>query len=238
MKTSDPKVVALRAKVDAAQQELDMAIAFHEVWKPAAYDTDLHARMGVSYATQTFNITRTALRREMVLALARLWDRRPEAVGMQAIAANVGNKSVMDVLVAERSANMGIPGAADQVREEMDKKAKAVLALVVKYDRGGSHAAGLKKLITLRNERLAHRQTVPVAVTGDNVDDAEIEAFYQDNLRLINILLSLVKGQAYDPEDTAGIFRHYAGHFWAAARGEQTEGHPNYRGRPGQLPAG
>ena len=39
-----------------------MAIAFHEVWKPAAYDTDLHARMGVSYATQAFNITRTALR--------------------------------------------------------------------------------------------------------------------------------------------------------------------------------
>ena len=42
----------LRAEVRAALQEFDMAIAFHEVWKPAAYDKSLHERMGVSLATK------------------------------------------------------------------------------------------------------------------------------------------------------------------------------------------
>lgn len=42
MEINDPKIVALQLKVTAAQQEFDWAIAFHEVWKPAAYDRDLH----------------------------------------------------------------------------------------------------------------------------------------------------------------------------------------------------
>jgi len=38
MEIDDPKIVALREQVTAAQQEFDMAVAFHEVWKPATYD--------------------------------------------------------------------------------------------------------------------------------------------------------------------------------------------------------
>ena len=55
MSAIDPKIAAkiasLREQVNAAQQEFDMAIAFHETWKPAAYDADLHKRMGTSFAT-------------------------------------------------------------------------------------------------------------------------------------------------------------------------------------------
>jgi hypothetical protein len=50
MKTDDPKITTLQAKVTAAQQEFDLAVAFHEIWKPAAYDKDLHGRLGISYA--------------------------------------------------------------------------------------------------------------------------------------------------------------------------------------------
>jgi hypothetical protein len=38
MEIDDPKIVALREKVTAAQQKFDVAVTFHEVWKPAAYD--------------------------------------------------------------------------------------------------------------------------------------------------------------------------------------------------------
>ncbi len=69
MTIDDPKIVALRAKVTAAQQEFDLAVAFHEVWKPAAYDKNLHSCMGKSYASEAFLVTRTALRREVVLAV-------------------------------------------------------------------------------------------------------------------------------------------------------------------------
>jgi hypothetical protein len=71
MEIDDPKIVALKQKVTAAQQEFDMAVTFHEIWKPAAYDQELHSRLGNSYATQAFLVTRTALRREMLLSLVR-----------------------------------------------------------------------------------------------------------------------------------------------------------------------
>jgi hypothetical protein len=41
MNVNDPKIASLRATVKAAQQEFDMAVMFHEMWKPAAYDEAL-----------------------------------------------------------------------------------------------------------------------------------------------------------------------------------------------------
>jgi hypothetical protein len=59
MESDDPKIVALRQKVTAAQQEFDMAVTFHEIWKPAAYDQDLHSRLGESFAAQAVLVTRS-----------------------------------------------------------------------------------------------------------------------------------------------------------------------------------
>ena len=65
MKIDDPTITKLRAMVTAAFEELDWAVRFYEVWKIAADDKDLHARMGTSYSTHAFMIARAALRREM-----------------------------------------------------------------------------------------------------------------------------------------------------------------------------
>jgi AbiU2 len=239
MKSSHQIIQELRQKIRAAQEEFDLAVTFHEVWKPGAYDTNLHGRMGTSYATQAFNVVLMALRREMVLAMVRLWDKdsRSRAVGMQAIADDIRNLDVMAALTKERADKMGISGVEPQLRVDLDKKAAEVLILVAKYDQGGSDADVLQRLRNLRNTRLAHRQTTPGAPHSADLTDKEIEGFYQDNSKLIHILLSLVDGHAYDPGETAGVYRHYAGHFWAGVRGEQTEGHPNYRGRPSSLRA-
>ena len=48
------EIADLKKMVTAAQQEFDMAVTYHEVWKPAADDKDLHSRMGRSYASQAF----------------------------------------------------------------------------------------------------------------------------------------------------------------------------------------
>lgn len=232
MEIDDPKIIALREKVTAAQEEFDMAVMFHEVWKPAAYDKDLHSRMGESYASQAFLITRTALRREMVLASIRLWDTNKQAIRMQSVAATLREKEVINSLAAARVKGLGLPEAIDQMRADLGKRAAEVILLINKYMEGGSHDAVLKKLSALRHERLAHRQLAPATATGANATDLEIEEFYQDNSKLIHVLLSLVNAMAYDPEDTAKVYRHYASYFWAGARGEQTGGHPNRRPRP------
>src|ERR1700737_1173641 len=99
----------LRAKVEAAQQEFDMAVEFHEVWKPTLYDDDVRERMGVPYPTNAFHAVRAALRREVLLALMRLWDKDARAVGMETIANTLREKSVIDTFAADRVAAIGLP---------------------------------------------------------------------------------------------------------------------------------
>ena len=214
MEIDDPKIVALREQVTAAQQEFDMAVAFHEVWKPATYDGDLHSRLGTSYASQAFLVTRTALRREMLLALTRLWDTNKQAIRMQCVWATLRDKKVIDALALDRAKRGGWLDVFDEMRNDLSKKAAEAVQLLNKYMEGGKHRAVLEKLLTLRHERLAHRQLAPATATGANATDEEIEQFYQANSKLIEILLSVVNAMAYDPQDTANVYGFYASHFW------------------------
>jgi hypothetical protein len=218
MEIDDPEIVGLLEKVTAARQEFDMAVTFHEVWKPAAYDHDLHSRLGKSYASQAFLITRTALRREMLLALIRLWDtnmdKKVKALRMQSIAHTLQKEEVIYALALDRASRLGWLEEIDAVRDDLGKKAAEVVRLVHKYTDGGAGNAVYKKLSALRNERLAHRQIAPGTATGANATDEEIEEFYQDNSKLIQILLGVVNAMAYDPQDTAKVYRFYASHFW------------------------
>jgi hypothetical protein len=134
---------------------------------------------------------------------------------------------VINALAADRAVR--IPGAEFQIRQHLKQSADKAIELIDKYSKDGSIR---HKLQTLRNERLAHREIAEVPATS--ATDEEVESFYQDMSKLISLLLSLVTGCAYDPEDTAQVYRFHAKFFWAAVRGERTEGHPNYR-TPGTL---
>ncbi len=158
MRTDDPKINKLQAKVTAAQQEFDLAVAFHEIWKPTAYDQDLHGRLGVSYATQAFRVIRTALRRELILALIRLWDKDGRAIGMECIAKALGKKEVIDALTLARVDRSSEDFNA--MRDDLGKKADEAILLVDKYMSCGAGCTLYTKLRDLRNERLAHRQVV------------------------------------------------------------------------------
>jgi hypothetical protein len=215
MKTDDPEITKLQAKVTAAQQEFDLAVALHAIWKQTAYDKDLHGRLGVSYAIQAFRVIRTALRRELILALIRLWDKDGRAIGMECIGNALGKKEVIDALTAAR-VDQGSE-VFEAIRADLSEKANKAIPLVNKYikDDGAGNAV-YKKLRSLRNERLAHRQVETKArATGATATDEEIEEFYQDNSNLVHILLSIFNAMAYDPEDTAKVFGFYASHFWS-----------------------
>ena len=222
MKIDDPKIVGLQEMVTAAQHEFDMAIAFHEVWKPATYDKELHSRLGVSYATQAFLVVRNALRREMLLALMRMWDTNSRAIRMGSIADTLREDSVIELLASDRASRfvkhalIDESAVVDQMRDDLRKRANDAVLLIAKYSRGGKSEGAFKKIRALRHERLAHRQLAQTTAmtTGADATDEEIEEFYQDNSKLIEILLGLVSAIAYAPQDTAYIFGFYADHFW------------------------
>ncbi len=230
MDINDPTITALRAKVTAAREEFHMAVTFHEAWKPAAYDTDLHVRMGASYASNTFLTVRTALRREMLLALMRLWDSDSDSrlVSMKSIANTLRDKRVIDAFTADGVARLGL-AESSSIRKALSQYADDAVALIKKYDKGGSHDGVLEKLKRLRHERLAHRNRTTIKIAGADATGAEIESFYLDMAKLITLLLHLVEATAYDPMETAHVYKHYAKFFWAGVRGERTEGHPNFR---------
>ncbi|PWB33744.1 hypothetical protein DCO48_08790 [Pseudomonas sp. SDI] len=247
------EIEKIRNMVETARQEIELAIMFHETWRPTAYDADLHSRIGTSYATHTFQIIRLSLRRELLLALTRLWDTNTQAVRMSLIADRLRDKNFFEALVQFRARRLGLSSVfvPDRMREELIPRRDQILDLIGKYSAGGVAFDVLKKLKTLRHQHLAHRQLpdAPAAVAGSdtqaqkNVEgesavwatDDEIEAFYQDNLEIICLLLSVVNGMAYDLSEAANVYKHHAKFFWASAHGERTEGHPDYRPPPSAL---
>lgn len=191
--TTNPEILSLRAHVQAAQEEFDLAVVCHEVWKPTAYNKDLHQRMGVSYATNAFRVIVTALRREVLLALMRLWDKPQGTVRLvDDIARTLRKRQIVDALAADRAARFNDANIEAEMREDMRRQASEVLDLINSYSRNGRNAAVLEKLRKVRHGRLAHREIDPSAAAGPGLTDEEIEAFYQDNSKIISRLLSLV----------------------------------------------
>lgn len=213
----DVELDKMKGAVTAAEDEIVMAVMFHETWKPAAYDEDLHKRMGNSFATHSFQIVRLSLRREMLMALMRLWDTDRRALRMTAIAEKLRNKEFFDALVAHRAGRIGLSssGIAQCMRDALESKRDAVIKLVRKYSEGGIAYPVFEKLRALRHERLAHRQATQASVTRADTNDQEIESFYEDNLELVSLLLSLVLARAFDLTEAADVYRHHAKFFWA-----------------------
>lgn len=243
MSGEEPKITALKETVKAIEQEIGLAIMFHETWKPTAYDQDLHDRMGRSYATHSFSIVRTALRREMLLALMRVWDTDSQTAGIPTVFKSVSDDDFFDTFTTYRVEKLGEANFISlseesiglstawkgQVKDELLKRRDETGELIKKYQKGGSRYETVKSLLVLRNVRLAHRQNAPTKPGRADATDEEIEAFYQDTLEIIRLLISLVLARAFDLNEAAEVYRRYAGYFWAGARGETRLENPRYR---------
>ena len=255
------EILILRRQVKAADEEFHIALAFHEAWKPAAYDEALHERIGRSYAANTFRVIAAALRREMLLALMRLWDNRRGAVRMKSVGDTLRKPWVIDTLTADTARQWDQPiDPATVANFPEDQRAQMLeairrneanfgyeaaqiqraritqaVSIIRKYIDGDGQAT-LRSLRSLRNKRLAHREVEakPAAVPeGETATNQQVESFYQDMAKLIRLLKGAVERTSYNPDDTAQIYAEDAALFWAGVKGERTEGHPNYRQPPG-----
>jgi hypothetical protein len=224
------KLLKLRRDVETAQEQATMAVMFYETWHPTINDAELLKRMGTSYATQSFLIVQWSLRREMILALMRIWDSNKKSLRLTIIREELRDKVFFNALAKDRARRIDFdrPNVVDQIAEKLDEKRQLVLSLISKYMEGGSGYETMEKVRCLRNERLAHRQIEPPKIGIDPTNE-EIGGFYLDTLELVSLLLELVNGVVFDMNDASGVYKFHARHFWASVRGERTEGHPNYR---------
>lgn len=238
MKANSPTVKELKRKVIAADDEFDFVQTCHEVWKPTVYDNELHQRLGLSRASNTFVIVRLALRREMLLGLLRLWDwdEKKRTVDMQWIADTLDkdDRQIVNVLATEYAKLWDDPSDMDFAQSQADKLRQAAdeaISIIRKYEKDGSDHSFLQKLKVLRNERLAHRNAEsksPKRIKAASFSDMEVEKFYQDMAKLIRRLDFVVRQAGYNPDNSAEIHAKNAAYFWASVRGERTEGHPDF----------
>jgi hypothetical protein len=135
---------------------------------------------------------------------------------------------VINALAAKRARDIW---DRDPMRQEPEGRAKETIAVIDEYSKGGAKYPVRDVLQRVRHARLAHRDTKELIPAGPSPADEEIETFYLDNSKIIRLLLTTVKGFAYYQSDSSDIWRVYSNYFWSGARGERTEGHPNYSPR-------
>lgn len=237
MATIEEKLQRAKVAVDAAKEEALLAVQFHETWRPTVADADLRKRMGNSFATHSFHIIRMALRREVFLALMRLWDRDSRTVKVTGLADLLREKACFDALVSQKAGNLGHSfDVTEHMRAALEPKRDEILNLVRKYTGGSEHSTVRDRLTTLRHELLAHRQShQPTDPAGLQLTDEEVEEFYQDTLEIVRLMLSVFLGLAFDLAGDGGdVYRHHAKYFWIGVCGERTEGHPLFKRPSGE----
>lgn len=251
------RISLLKEAVQAVHEEIHQASDYYEAWRPTVHDAEVGERMGTSYATNTYEVIRQALRREMVLALMRVWDTNKQAVRLSLVGSELKDREVVEALAAEYGSLFlqGQPKlgrfsaedtleeraalaeavrgyrereAADFVERSTREPIREALQIIARYQAGGSGLDILKHLTHIRHTRLAHRQLVSPS-PSPIADIAErTDEMFQDMLRLTHLLRLGVQGIHYEPDATAKIQASYARLFWRGVRGERTEGHPDY----------
>lgn len=215
-----PNIAAMADQLGKIQEEFDVAIAAHASWRPAAYDADLHSRMGVSYATNTFNIIRGALWRECVLALGRIWDRDQNTIKLTAMRRDLEHPDFMDVLMAHRKTRSVPPEIEAMMRDQLREKAARLAETLASFDQRGSRSSAIEHLRTVRNS-LAHRPLSAASIGEVTLDDTQLEEIFNGTAEVISGLWSLLAATAYSPLEANGVWSHYARHFWTHVRGER-----------------
>jgi len=232
----EQQINKVRSQIQAAREEFDMAVLYHEVWKPMAYDVDLHTRMGESLASNAFRIIKSALRREMLLAIGRVWDSVNGAPQLERMAHLLNERAFREKLLAERIANVKLsPGSAhlppefwQQLDEGLEVAMNKSISILNKWSHDGGQNMVRKRFKALRNQFLAHRQVALSFSEEDGLSDEEVNEYYNDTSEVIQLLLNLCLAVTYNPSDTGYVYRKAAELFWAGARGERTEGHPSF----------
>ena len=207
--------------VQAAYDEILMAVMFHECWKVATFSPDLHSRIDMSRTAYTFQIIRTSLRREMLLGLMRIWDKDNRSIRMNKIVDNLKNASFFDELSKKRLMS-GFGDFSGVVKEVMHRGAlirfvelrDKIIAIRKKYQDGGSGYEVFKKIRTIRNHHLAHREYKITEIASVSAEDQGIEDFYSDTLEIVKHLVALVLATACDLDGTVDLCRNHATLFW------------------------
>ncbi len=144
--THDP-LAGLRRKLDHAIAELRNAIAYREAARPAWEDQRVADRLNYSFAAKTALDLRAAAEQQMLISLAKLWDKRAEVLNI---------KRILDEYCRLHSIS-SVGGRARIQNASLLKRMRFKAAADKLCDRAHRHFFSLEKW---RHEYLAHRNVM------------------------------------------------------------------------------
>jgi hypothetical protein len=100
-------------------------------------------------------VVRLALRREMVLALMRLWDNPQHTLRLEQIARTLSDPKVIDALAFDRAT---FPEAKDGMKQDLARLAGEAIALIEKYSKGNPGYGVRRELKRIRDD-VSHIET-------------------------------------------------------------------------------
>ena len=199
---------SLKTEIVAAQQEMGLAVAFYQLWKPTALDQSLIRRFGTSKATHGLKIVSSALRRELVLAVMRLWDRNKGTIRLGQISTIMQSSGFQVELAKAVYADM------PQIRDHLARDTNEAIVKIAFYTDGDGKST-IEYLRKLRHQFLAHTDVAAGIVHFPGHDEKKIELFVRDTAKIIEILLHLICRQADDFSQMNSVYEHYSNEFWA-----------------------
>lgn len=233
-------LLELVAIAELSEKEAHLAIQFHETWRPAAFNREVHKRISFSYVAHTFEIVRWALSRELLMSLSRLWINQKDAIALTKAAHHLKNPKVFDALCIDYLERLkGESSSMSYLRMMLSERRQEFLDLVNKYHQGGRSASVLGRLAHLRHNELAHRRleindwdkpsSEPVTQQSQQeLKHNEVEELYQDSLIAVSLLNDLARGKVTNLKGITNVYKHHSNYFWEGLRSERELGHPRY----------
>jgi len=217
----------LVASVKALMREVDMATTFYAAWRPLVDDKELEQRFGRSYATRTLNDINKALKREMLLSLCRLWDRKRDGgISLTWVLDRLTNKEFKSYMIEKIYFNMPKEFFNSTCEDfcsafSVENDINDCIRILRLYMRGGENHKILESARGIRNKFLAHHQVIEPETPIVQHGQEDFEKFYNDMVFISNILMSVVCRTLYDPLDLQRQLAKCASHFWKNAQSEQ-----------------
>jgi len=196
MTSIQEKISALKASVQTAKEDLTAALAFYEAWKPVASDEQLLAKLKQSPVATTILTIRLALKREMLLALDRLWQ------NMERASRSIKSRDVLSALTKERSSK---PAMQAVVRRQLAQHLAASTAMLDNYASDYAKAT-LDRWLTASSLRTSD--------LAADMEASEIGKLVADLRELTSRLSSLALGECDDFLDVAQQYSDMSLQFW------------------------
>ncbi|WP_140411197.1 hypothetical protein [Chromobacterium violaceum] len=214
------KIEELKKRNERMQEELEQTIAFYEVWKSFVNASEVKTAMeNHGRAILAFNVVQTALLREVVIGLTKIWDKSKGTIKMAKFKEELRNGELVDCIAKLRLGRIDTvdgQGLRKLMGPHMNAVEMGIRAKICEVVSGveayedGNEGKELKKI---RDGFIAHRN---MACEFAQLSDVGIlKKCIEETVAIAKNIESVLNRVSFDFSTTAYKYEDAANDFWS-----------------------